>query len=304
MNDIIVYIINLFASLLNDFPLTIIVVTLLVKFVLMPLDLYQRKNARKTAELTAEVAGIKKRYKDPNQAQQKVQELYKKRGVSTLAGCLPLIFQLVLLIAFFGALRELVAEQTTALVLKVSSVGAQNVELPRWLWINNFWQPDSGFSSPMATVEEFFKFLQQNISAISPENLMMLKNNGIVAYGGGALTIAESSYNALRDSVLAANGLTGIANGWFGLPILTGITTYLQQRISMKNQPQGEANDQMAATNSTMLYFMPVFSAYMCLSSNSGFAIYWAVSNLFTIVFSLIVNAVYDAKDKKAANMA
>jgi YidC/Oxa1 family membrane protein insertase len=301
INSLIVYLINAIVSIVKDYPLTIILVTLLFKLILMPFDIFQKKNARKTAALQYEVASIKKRYKDPQVANKKVQELYREKGVSTFAGCLPLALTFVLLISFFGALRTIVAEQTSALVLKISAYGAENVELPKWLWINNFWQPDSGFSTPIATVEEFLKFLRQNIASVSPESLMMLKNSGILQKSDGALIIAENTYNALRTSVLDYNNLNGLANGWFGLPIITGLTTFLQTKLSMKGQPTQDSNDQLAATNSTMLYFMPIFSAYMCLSSNSGFAVYWAVSNIYSIIFTLIINAVYNIKDKKAA---
>lgn len=304
MNELLISVINFFATILKSYPLTIIVVTLIIKFVMMPLDLYQRKNSRKQMALTAEVESIRKRYKDPQQANQKVQELYKKHGVSTLAGCLPLIFQLVFLVTFFNALQLLVAEQTTNFIIKASAVGADAVELPKWLWINNFWQPDSGFSSPMASTEEFLKFLQQNVKNISAEKLMLLSNSGMISYAEGALSVGETAFGALRDSVLAAKGLTGIANGWFGLPLITGISLFLQQKITMKNQPKDSVNDQMAATNSTMLYFMPIFSAVMCLESNSAFGLYWAVSNIYSITFTLIMNAIFNAKDRKEAKAA
>lgn len=296
MNEIIIYIINLFASLLKNYPLTIICVTLLFKLVIMPLDLYQKKNSRKTAALSEEVESIKKRYKDQNQQNQKIQELYRKNGVNTLAtGCLPLIVQIVLLFAFFGALRTLMAQQTSSLIIDAAINGADKVKLPGWLWINNFWQPDSGFSSTMPSVDELFKFLQQNISNISPENLYMLKNSGIINFGADGITIVTETYEKLSAAVLSANGLTGLANGWFGLPILTGITTWLSQKLSMANQDEASA-EQMKS----MMFVMPFMSGWFCLTSNSGFAVYWLVSNIYQIIFALIINAVYKAKDNKA----
>ena len=296
MNEIIIYIINLFASLLKNYPLTIICVTLLFKLVIMPLDLYQKKNSRKTAALSEEVESIKKRYKDQNQQNQKIQELYRKNGVNTLAtGCLPLVVQIVLLFSFFGALRTLMAQQTSSLIIDAAINGAENVKLPGWLWINNFWQPDSGFSSTMPSVDELFKFLQQNITNISPENLYMLKNSGIINFGAEGITIATETYEKLSAAVLAANGLTGLANGWFGLPILTGITTWLSQKLSMANQDEASA-EQMKS----MMFVMPFMSGWFCLTSNSGFAVYWLVSNIYQIIFALIINAVYKAKDNKA----
>lgn len=48
-----------------------------------------------------------------------------------------------------------------------------------------------------------------------------------------------------------------------------------------------------------MLYFFPVFSAYICCTANAIFSIYWVMSNIYSIALTFILNAYYKNKDKK-----
>lgn len=61
----------------------------------------------------------------------------------------------------------------------------------------------------------------------------------------------------------------------FILPVLTGITTWWQQKISTP------ANDQ---TQKTMLFAMPVLIAFLSLRFAAGLALYWVFSNLLAIL--------------------
>ncbi len=61
----------------------------------------------------------------------------------------------------------------------------------------------------------------------------------------------------------------------FILPVLTGITTWWQQKISTP------ATDQ---TQKTMLFAMPILIAFLSLRFAAGLALYWVVSNLLAII--------------------
>ncbi|HVB10361.1 MAG TPA: YidC/Oxa1 family membrane protein insertase [Bacillota bacterium] len=61
----------------------------------------------------------------------------------------------------------------------------------------------------------------------------------------------------------------------FVLPIVGGLTTYWQTRIStvQQNNPQGQM----------MTYIMPLFIAYIFWRLPAGVAVYWVISNLFSV---------------------
>ncbi len=95
----------LYGLLANSFVLAIIVATILVRMVTLPLTLPQQKNSRKMAELQPQLEELKKKHgNDRNKYAQAQMELYKQNNINMFGGCLPLILQLVVMIAFYQAL--------------------------------------------------------------------------------------------------------------------------------------------------------------------------------------------------------
>ncbi len=95
----------LYGLLGNSFVLAIIVATILIRMVTLPLTLPQQRNSRKMAELAPQMEELKKKYgNDRNKFAQAQMELYKENKVNLFGGCLPLILQLVVMIAFYQAL--------------------------------------------------------------------------------------------------------------------------------------------------------------------------------------------------------
>ncbi|KMY52142.1 YidC family membrane integrase SpoIIIJ [Peribacillus loiseleuriae] len=95
----------------NNFGLGIIVVTLLVRFVLLPLMIKQTKNSKAMQALQPEMKQLKDKYPSKDAAtQQKLQQetmaLFTKYNVNPLAGCFPLIIQMPILIGFYHAISR------------------------------------------------------------------------------------------------------------------------------------------------------------------------------------------------------
>ncbi|MBP2025548.1 YidC/Oxa1 family membrane protein insertase [Peptoniphilus stercorisuis] len=87
---------------ISFFALSIIVATIVLKLVIIPLNVSQIKNQKKMAELQPEMQKLQKKYKnDPQTLAAKQQKLYKDANYNMLAGCLPMIIQMVVLIAFY-----------------------------------------------------------------------------------------------------------------------------------------------------------------------------------------------------------
>lgn len=73
----------------------------------------------------------------------------------------------------------------------------------------------------------------------------------------------------------------------WGLPLLAGITTFLQSRL-MSSQTAG--NEQAASTQKTMNIFLPLMIWWSARAFPAGLALYWAVSNTFQIIQQVITN--------------
>ena len=91
----------------GSFGLSIILLTILIKIVLLPFTLKQDKSMKEMKKLQPKIDELKKRYEgDPQTLNQKTMELYKEHKVNPAGGCLPLLIQLPILWALFGALRK------------------------------------------------------------------------------------------------------------------------------------------------------------------------------------------------------
>jgi YidC/Oxa1 family membrane protein insertase len=85
----------------------IVVLTLIVRTVVIPLYRRQLTSQRRMQLLQPEIKEIQKRYKgDAMKARVAQQELFKERGVSPLAGCLPLLLQMPLLFIMYSVIQN------------------------------------------------------------------------------------------------------------------------------------------------------------------------------------------------------
>ncbi len=94
-----------FNSVLGNFGLAIIAVTILIKLLLLPTASKSFKSMNAMKKLQPEIKALQERYKDDKmQFNQKIMELYKKEKVNPLAGCLPLIIQIPVLFSLYKVL--------------------------------------------------------------------------------------------------------------------------------------------------------------------------------------------------------
>ena len=211
-----------------------------------------------------------------------------------------MLITLPIFFAFFGAMRVLAAEQQVSFMLNaqnISNIAAYadtSMQLPSWLWVHNLWQPDSGFESILPTASAFTSFIQQNMNSVSPQALHMMSQSGIVSFGGSALA-EGANYTGLVNTIITNNGLSGFNNGWFILPLLAGVTLFLQQKMTSGQSPQ-----MAGGQGKFMLWFFPIFSVYICATSNAAFAIYWLFANIYAVAQTFVLNLIYKKQDEKA----
>jgi YidC/Oxa1 family membrane protein insertase len=71
-----------------------------------------------------------------------------------------------------------------------------------------------------------------------------------------------------------------------GLAVLMGITTFVQQKMTVKDPKQ-----------QAMIYLMPVFLTIMFMSFPSGLNLYYFMFNLFSIVQQYYINNKHDGME-------
>ncbi len=96
---------NLFYELLGNYGLAIILLTLLVRALLLPLNIKSFKSMKAMQEIQPEIQALRERVTDPNELNQKMMALYKKKNINPLGGCFPMLLQMPIFFGMYNALR-------------------------------------------------------------------------------------------------------------------------------------------------------------------------------------------------------
>lgn len=137
-----------------NYGLAIIFLTITIKIILFPLTQKQMKSMRGMQEIQPKIKYIQEKYKDdPQKMQAKVMELYKDNGVNPFGGCLPLLIQMPIFIAFYQSLY------------KFNFAVAEHA---KFLWIQDIGQPDTFYL--LAILAAATTYLQQRVSMIDTKD--------------------------------------------------------------------------------------------------------------------------------------
>jgi YidC/Oxa1 family membrane protein insertase len=144
-------ILKFFYNLTKNWGLAIILLTILIRIALSPLNAKQMKNMREMQKLQPFMAELKKKYaNDTKRFNEEVMRLYKEHGVNPLGGCLPLLIQLPILFALFNALR--------------SSIDFKNEP---FLWLKDLAAPDPLLLLPIGIA--VLTHIQQQQMSVDPD---------------------------------------------------------------------------------------------------------------------------------------
>lgn len=260
----------------------VIILTIILKFALFPIDYKQRKGTAKMSAIQPKIQEIKKRYPDSQAQALKIQELYKKENISMAAGCLPAIVQMVILMAFFGALNSLANAQIISMVQWAEANPGQPIALPGFLWVKNIWAADSGGAAVMPDLAHWASIVKTASPAI-------------------AESIKNINYEAVIQPTL--NAYAGVSNGWYLLPLIQSVTMYFSMGYSFSATPNMENAGGMNLTSPLMKLVMAGVTGYVCLTSNSLFTIYWIASNLLMFASTYFFKVLLDRKKQQEKNV-
>ena len=313
-------------KIVGNYGWSIVVFTLVIRLVLLPLDIKSKKSMRAISKIQPKLQALQKKYaNDKDKLNQKTMELYRKEHVSPTSGCLPMLISLPILWIMFSAMRTLGNEYTIQMILDMKNTG----ELPtlqNWLWIKNVFQPDSFAATILPAVNSTLSIIRpSNASAVlTAENIATaveyLKSTEYSALAAqvmpaSAFSVVTLNLMFVRPTMMLPNSLANLfqyGNGLFILPLLAGASQFLMTKImngkqtpEQKEQAQQSAAEQSNPMNSpVMKWFFPIFSVWICATSNAAFSIYWMAANVIQIVQQLAVNYWFDRQDAKEAAAA
>ncbi|MBQ8620203.1 MAG: YidC/Oxa1 family membrane protein insertase [Clostridia bacterium] len=322
LNSLLLTLIKGLHTVINNYAITIIVFTVLIKLVIMPLNLKSRKSTQRMTAVQPKMQALQEKYKDDQEKlNQKLQELYRKEGVSPMGGCLPMILSMFVLFAMFYAMRTFANEQlvTQFLTFYHNPTIDPSTLTDGFLWIKNLWMPDSPFATYMPDAQslrmvefEVWNNISAKLAAAGtiPQALSLADAAAVNEFIDTVVApfIASEAYAPYVAPITGLGNLSilGIikftiyehGNGWFILPILSVLTQVVMQNMTMA---QTMAANPQAGSQKTMIYVMTFMSLYFCAIYNSAFALYWVISNVYALVEHIAFDKYFKAQDRKAA---
>ena len=142
-----------------SYGLAIVIMTIIVKLILYPLTKKQIESTKAMMSIQPKMKELQEKYKDDKQRlNMELANLYKNEGVNPLAGCLPLLVQMPIMIGIFYGIRDF------------SYAGPSN-----FLWMESISNPDPMYILPvLSALTTFIQSKQTMPDTSSPQNKIML----------------------------------------------------------------------------------------------------------------------------------
>jgi len=207
----------------NNLGVAILLFTLVIRFALAPLTMGAMKSQKKIQQLKPELDKLKKEHgKDKTKLQQAQMELYKKYNINPLAGCLPYLVQIGLLIILYQVLLNFLGQtEIQGTVLNAN-----------FLWLD-LRKPDPLYLLPiLAGASQLFLSLMISPGAERPD---LIPNNS-------------------KD-----------------------------KKVQKANEKEEDMAEMAATLQKQMLFFMPLMTGFIALGFQSGLALYWVATTMFSI---------------------
>ncbi len=118
---------------LGSYAAAIVVLTIVIKLLLWPLQNKATNSMKKMGLLTPKMTELREKHKDdPQKMNMEIMKLYKDYGVSPVGGCLPMLVQIPIFFGFYNMLGKAVELRNS-----------------KFLWVQDLSQPDTIAHLPM-----------------------------------------------------------------------------------------------------------------------------------------------------------
>ncbi|MDI6840630.1 MAG: membrane protein insertase YidC [bacterium] len=183
-----------------NYGVVIIVFSFILTIVFFPLSKISQKSAIAMQQLQPKLQELQKKYKDdPKKLNQAMMSLYRKRGVSPLSGCLPLIIQIPIFFALYAILDTTIALR-----------GAMFI--PHW--IEDLSQHDPYFALPI--LMGIMMFVQQKVQGFGVMGGQQASQQKMMSY-----------FMPIMFTFIFLRFPAGLVLYWFTYNIFSFIQTYI-----------------------------------------------------------------------------
>lgn len=305
--------------------LSIILFTIVIYLLMMPLTIKQQKFSKLSAKMNPELQAIQNKYKGKKDNEsmmamnQETQAVYAKYGVSPSGSCLQLLIQMPILFALYRVIYAMPAyvgkikDAFFPLVDKLITVDVNAEFIQSFSAAAQFAKQftNSSFIAGTATdyvrntyVDVLNKLSSAEWTSIAEKfpDLSVDVNNTVglldkYNYFFG-LNMADSPAFAVSKAMDAGSWLLVI--GALLIPILSGITQWINVKLMPQPEANNNNNDQqstMAQSMKMMNMTMPIMSIIFCFTLPSGMGLYWIAGAVVRTIQQIIINKHIDKMD-------
>ncbi len=294
-----------FYNLFSSYGIALILFAIVIKLILFPVTLKQKKSMIQTTMLSGKMQQLQKQYgKDRERYNLELQKLYEKENVNPMGGCVWSLIPMVVLILLYSIIRYPLTYfmgmsddqiQTLAAQLNWSDVAVSSG------WVT---------AAVMEKAEGLFQNGAYNqlylLSLVTRENLASLQS----AVGAEGLFVMNFQFlgidlSNIPDWKFWADGISPNSIGLFILPLISTGVSFLSMKVSMATNQMNKQveNKQMDSTNRMMMWMMPLMSLWIGFTVPAGLSIYW-ITQYFVSMLQEVICGKMLKKDYEAAREA
>lgn len=262
-------------QIIPNYGIALIVFTIITKVALAPVMIKQQKSMAKQTAFSPRIQEIQNKYKNNKEKMnQEMMKLYEEEGYNPMSGCLPMLIQFPIL---FG-LIDVIYNPLKHIMRFSGDLIDQAMEI-----VNSLGMKVSLYSREI-TVIQAVKEQPDAFSALGGDFISKIQGFNFHFLGMDLSQVPTFTLNLL---IL--------------IPILSGVTSILVSWVSTKQQKQtmGE-NAAGSGMMKGMMMFMPVMSTVIAFQVPAGVGIYWIMSNVLSMVQTILLNKYYNPKEMAA----
>ena len=276
-------------ELTNNYGVAIILFALAVKLVLLYFSAKSKKSMMRQTrfnpylkELEAKYEGNKQKY------QEEVAKLYKEEGINPMSGCLWSLLPFPILLALYRAIRYPIT-----IMMGVPAEAYQMIS--NRLSAMGFATPAGARNAAYAQIYE-----SQFITAHFDKFAHLSEKLRTIDYSFLGLDLGvQPSFRFWQFS--PENGSMWGQIGLFLIPVLAGVLSWAQTKISVAMSGDMNSDPQAASTNRTMTFMMPLMSLWIGFAMPGALGLYWIATSVLQIIQDYILTKIFnkqlDAED-------
>lgn len=258
----------------QNYGWTLVIVTVLINLLTIPLTIMSQKSTSKTQQIQPLITELQRKYaNDKEKLNTEMQKIYTKYGINPMSGCLPMVVRLLVL---FGFIR--VVYDPLKYLLKLTDGQIQGVK--------------------MAVVQAAQK------AGTSVKNIDRLYQVQLCGMDGASGAIKAMHKEPINFNFLGID-LTKMLNQHMGeitvwiIPVLAVLATIASSYVTKKLMAKTTAPGQPASMGNSMLFIMPVMTAYFTFVMPIGMSLYWFTSTVITVLQQIFTNVIIKNNQKE-----